>query len=285
MEGLDTRPFDVCLVLLRGHRAGFEGPTLGEQLGQLERAFAYVELMVSNAKKRARFLEYGDEEGVPTRTSETAQRQVAAALRRDAAGLTTVQIADELGINKPGNVRIKSDVSQVRREAEAGRELHRRALGDAEAADLIRKRKAEFEWWQTLTEDDWWVYDGWPEDLVGGLDFSGGTVPDKTVDIPRLAREEVRALSPVEAKAFLEAARGDRYEGLYVVAVTAGLRHGEILGLRRSDVDLENGTLRVARQLQRMRDRSGLRFSAPKGGKGRTMSLPRALSRPCAKVA
>lgn len=135
MEGLDTRPFDVCLVLLRGHRAGFEGLTLGEQLGQLELAFAYV----------------------------------------------------ELGINKPRNVRIKSDVSQVRREAEAGRELLRRALGDAEAADLIRKRKAEFEWWQTLTEEqksrqrqaDWWVYDGWPEDLVGGLGFSGARFPTR----------------------------------------------------------------------------------------------------------
>ena len=87
LEGLDTRPFDFCLVLLRGRRAGFGDLALGQQLGLLERAFSYVEPIVSNAKKLARFLEHGDEDGVPTRTSETAQRQVAAALLRDAAGL------------------------------------------------------------------------------------------------------------------------------------------------------------------------------------------------------
>ncbi len=96
----------------------------------------------------------------------------------------------------------------------------------------------------------------------------------EAVDIPQLAREEVTALSPEQARSFLEAARGDRYECMYVVAVTAGLRRGEILGLRWADVDLEAATLRVARQLQRMRDRSGLRFATPKGGKGRTISLP-----------
>ncbi len=104
-----------------------------------------------------------------------------------------------------------------------------------------------------------------------------GLVPrnvTEAVDIPKLVREEVRALSPEEARAFLETARGDRYEGMYVVAVTAGLRRGEVLGLKWTDVDLESAKLRVARQLQRMRDGSGLKFTSPKGGKGRTVSLP-----------
>ena len=104
-----------------------------------------------------------------------------------------------------------------------------------------------------------------------------GLVPrnvTEAVDIPQLVHEEVRALSPEEARVFLEAARGDRYECMYVVAVTVGLRRGEVLGLKWTDVDLEAATLRVARQLQRMRDGSGLRFTAPKGGKGRTVSLP-----------
>jgi hypothetical protein len=187
LEGLDTRPFDFCLVLLRGRRAGFEDLALGEQLGLLERAFAYVEPVVSNARKLARFLEHGDVKGVPTRVPKTAQRQVAAALLSDAAGLTAVEIADELGINKPRNVNIKSDVPQVRREAEAGRELLRRALGAAGAEDLVKARRAEMGWWRSLTEEqknkqrraDWWVYDGWPEGLAGGLGFSAGTGSDE----------------------------------------------------------------------------------------------------------
>lgn len=107
-----------------------------------------------------------------------------------------------------------------------------------------------------------------------------GLVPrnvSEAVDLPKLVSEEVDALISEEARAFLEAARGDRFEALYVVAVTTGLRRGELLGLRWSDVDLREGvaaTLRVGRQLQRMRDGSGLKFVAPKGGKGRTICIP-----------
>ena len=44
-------------------------------------------------------------------------------------------------------------------------------------------------------------------------------------------------------------------EALYVVAVTVGLRRGELLGLRWTDLMLDGEPkLRVGRQLQRMRD-------------------------------
>lgn len=59
------------------------------------------------------------------------------------------------------------------------------------------------------------------------------------------------------------------------------LRMGEALGLKWSDVDLDAGTLRVDRQLQRMR-REGdegkpgtLVFSEPKNASRRTVDLPR----------
>ncbi len=62
-------------------------------------------------------------------------------------------------------------------------------------------------------------------------------------------------------------------EALYVVAVTAGLRIGELLGLRWADVDLERGTMRVARTLSRAK--SGPRFTTPKNDKGRQVALTR----------
>lgn len=65
-----------------------------------------------------------------------------------------------------------------------------------------------------------------------------------------------------EVRRLLADARGDRLEALYVLAIHCGLRRGELLGLRWSDVDLDTGTLRVSRQLQRMSDGSGLVFSA-----------------------
>jgi integrase len=42
----------------------------------------------------------------------------------------------------------------------------------------------------------------------------------------------------------------DRWGGLYVLAVTTGLRQGELLGLRWEDVDLGGATLRVRHTLQ-----------------------------------
>jgi integrase len=68
------------------------------------------------------------------------------------------------------------------------------------------------------------------------------------VKAPRPKKKEICPLSPEQAKAFLEA-RGDRFEAAYVVALHCGLREGEILGLRWSDVDLNIGTLQVRRTL------------------------------------
>lgn len=67
---------------------------------------------------------------------------------------------------------------------------------------------------------------------------------------PRVERPEVRALTPDEARHFLDAIQGDRLESLYAVALALGLRQGEALGLRWRDVDLEGGALHVRVALQ-----------------------------------
>jgi integrase len=82
-----------------------------------------------------------------------------------------------------------------------------------------------------------------------------GLVPRNAADVkaPRPAPEEMRPLSEAEARTFLDAAReaGDRFEAVYVLAITTGLRRGELLGLRWDDADLDRGTLRVGRALVR----------------------------------
>jgi integrase len=60
---------------------------------------------------------------------------------------------------------------------------------------------------------------------------------------------------PHEARAFLRASEGDRLEALWVLLMTSGLRRGEALGLTWADVDLEMGTYRVSRALQRAHGR------------------------------
>ena len=95
----------------------------------------------------------------------------------------------------------------------------------------------------------------------------------EAVDPPRVRREEITPLSPEQSRTFLAAASGDRFEALYVVALTCGLRQGEILGLKWSDVDLAAKTIRVNRQVQRHRDRGGLVFAEPKNASRRTVPL------------
>src|SRR5688500_15036586 len=53
-------------------------------------------------------------------------------------------------------------------------------------------------------------------------------------------------------KSALLAAEGDRLAALYRLALTLGLRRGELLGLRWQDVDRDGGRLRVTRSLQRV---------------------------------
>ena len=72
------------------------------------------------------------------------------------------------------------------------------------------------------------------------------------VSAPRGARLEPKVLTPEEARRLLESARGDRLEALYSVALALGLRQGEALGLKWSDVDLDAGILRVRRAAQRI---------------------------------
>ena len=61
---------------------------------------------------------------------------------------------------------------------------------------------------------------------------------------------------------------------MHVISLTVGLRMGEALGLRWSDIDFDAKTLRVNRQLQRVRDGGGLVFSEPKNASRRTVDLP-----------
>ena len=95
----------------------------------------------------------------------------------------------------------------------------------------------------------------------------------KLVDKPRVERKPINPLIPDEARKFLAAIRGHRLEALFSVALALGLRQGEALGLRWSDVDFASGTLRVRNQLQRIDGR--LTLVPPKTAKSRrTLVMP-----------
>ena len=74
----------------------------------------------------------------------------------------------------------------------------------------------------------------------------------KLVRPPALYRPERRALTTDEARALLASIRGDRLEALWVCALSLGLRRGELLGLRRVDIDQAAQTVSVRQELLRV---------------------------------
>lgn len=72
------------------------------------------------------------------------------------------------------------------------------------------------------------------------------------VDPPKSEHHDYVFMSPEQARAFLNAVKGDRLEALYSVALTLGLRQSEALGLQWDDIDFVNRTVSVRRSLQRI---------------------------------
>jgi len=77
------------------------------------------------------------------------------------------------------------------------------------------------------------------------------TEPEERCGIrpPKAEEKEIEPLDEGHARGLLKAAEGDELEALYVLAVTTGMRSGELLGLKWEDVDFRAETLRVNRTL------------------------------------
>jgi integrase len=86
------------------------------------------------------------------------------------------------------------------------------------------------------------------------------------VDLPPVDEEEKAALSPDEARRFLAAARGDRLENLFWLFLTTGLRLSEARGLMWDDINWDEGTLAVRRQIQQYEGANHI--SKPKSATG-----------------
>lgn len=72
----------------------------------------------------------------------------------------------------------------------------------------------------------------------------------RDVELPRKRHVERTFFTPDEARRFCEAVRGDRWEAFFLIMVHGGLRPGEALGLKWSD--LENNNVRIRRALVRV---------------------------------
>ncbi|MGA2761404.1 MAG: site-specific integrase [Candidatus Cybelea sp.] len=88
----------------------------------------------------------------------------------------------------------------------------------------------------------------------------------KTAPRHRQSRK-IEALTERQAQRLLRVAKGHRLKGLLTLALTTGMRQGELFALRWSDVDMRRRTLYVQRSAQEIG--GGVTFVEPKTPQGR----------------
>jgi integrase len=88
-------------------------------------------------------------------------------------------------------------------------------------------------------------------------------------DPPKPPRADIKVWTPEQVRAFLDQMRDDRMYPAWLLGATTGMRRGEVLALRWSDLDFGAGRLSVAQAVSVVGYE--LRFSEPKTAKGRRM--------------
>lgn len=98
--------------------------------------------------------------------------------------------------------------------------------------------------------------------------------PADDVIVPKIDKKEMKILPPEQVKAYLKAASVRGVLPLFYLELTSGLRKGEIAALLWSDLDVENCTLSVTKQLVSSRD-GELKITQPQTATSvRLISLP-----------
>ena len=79
-----------------------------------------------------------------------------------------------------------------------------------------------------------------------------GRNPSSLVEKPKPKKKEMKTWNNLQVMSFLSAIQDPKYQALFYLAVTTGMRQGELLGLMWEDLDWITGHIQVKRQLQRI---------------------------------
>jgi integrase len=93
-----------------------------------------------------------------------------------------------------------------------------------------------------------------------------------TKRLPKVERKPMTTLSTDELERLLQSTKATRLYWPVLLAITTGMRRGEILALRWKNIDLERGVLRVVQSLEQTK--AELRFKDTKTSRNRAITLP-----------
>ena len=86
----------------------------------------------------------------------------------------------------------------------------------------------------------------------------------------KVPRKEMRTLDDYQVRLLIQVADSHQVGMIFWLAVTTGLRKGELLGLKWSDLDWKTRRIHIQRQVQR-RNGEGLVFCEPKSASGKSL--------------
>ena len=95
--------------------------------------------------------------------------------------------------------------------------------------------------------------------------------PTQGCALPKVEHKEMKTLTADQLSTFFHEARDSGVYELYYLDLATGLRRGELLGLKWTDVDLDRGVLKIQRAISRQ---NGKVVEAPLKTKNAYRTLP-----------
>ena len=95
--------------------------------------------------------------------------------------------------------------------------------------------------------------------------------PTQGCALPKVEHKEMKTLTADQLSAFFQEARDSGVYELYYLDLATGLRRGELLGLKWTDIDLDRGVLKIQRAISRQ---NGKVVEAPLKTKNAYRTLP-----------
>ena len=148
--------------LLRYFRPEFDDASEKERIELLEATIGYVNDYLKALQRLTNFLQYGKTgayEGLATKQVTRAAKQVQAAELRElaterGAPLPYGKIGKRLGEKPAPGQQARSYDRRIKGMVEEGKGILKQALGEQGYQDYIEAKRAELEYWQTLSGDE-----------------------------------------------------------------------------------------------------------------------------------